>query len=88
MRSKTLEGPWHERHPLQVIIPPGLGAAFDSTWTGWPRAWVDETKGEVQVLYAAGANDMKTSKMHPYATTGLRRWNLTEMAQWALPAQK
>ena len=75
--------------PSMIMRPPGVIGAY----AGPPLTpekndiYIDETKGEVQVLYAAGANDMKTSKMHPYATTGIRRWNLTEMAQWALPVQ-
>ena len=85
MRSKTLEGPYVERHPLQISIPPVPGS-FDSTWTGWPKAYVDYSAGEVLVLYGAGDRSMKSrnSKMHPFASTGLRRWDLTKLARWAL----
>ena len=62
-----------ERHPLQIIIPPQPDPTFDSTWTGWPRAWVDEKAGEVLVLYSAGGRDMQNSTLHDYASTGLRR---------------
>ena len=82
MRSKTIEGPWHERHPLQIIIPPQPADAFDSTWTGWPRVHVDETGGTALVLYAAGGRDMQNSTLHDYATTGIRTWSLDKLAQW------
>ena len=82
LRSRDIEGPWVERHPLQISIPPQADPSFDSTWTGWPRAYVDNASGEVQVLYAAGGRGMKNSTMHPYASTGLRRWSLDRLGQW------
>ena len=84
MRSATLEGPWRERHPLQIVVPPRSGDAFDSTWTGWPRAFVDEATGSVEVLYSAGGNDFKNGSVHDFASTGLRRWNLTRVVDWTL----
>lgn len=49
MRARRVEGPWEDRHPLQVSVPPRVGASFDSTWTGWPRAYLDEAAGLLQV---------------------------------------
>lgn len=80
MRSKQLEGPWVERHPLQISIPPQPDPRFDSTWTGWPKAFIDD--GMAHVLYAAGGRGMKNSSMHPFASTGLRHWNLTKLEEW------
>ena len=84
MRSRTLEGPWHDRHPLQIAVPPRPRDTFDSTWTGWPRAHVDAASGTLQVLYSAGGNDFKNSSLHDYASTGLVVFNLTRLAQWTL----
>lgn len=84
MRSRTLEGPWRERHPLQIAVPPQAGDRFDATWTGWPRGYINATLDELQVMYAAGGNSMQNTTGHPYASTGLRRWNLTEMQRWRL----
>merc|ERR1711924_533719 len=61
MRSKNLAGPYTERHPLQIGIPPLADPSFDSTWTGWPRAYVDEEKGILEILYAAGGRGMKNT---------------------------
>lgn len=111
-RSKQLEGPFTERHPLQVrtndhgsyarnrgvyskndvfvlkwwiqvIIPPQPDPSFDSTWTGWPRAYLEAATGELQVLYSAGGRDMQNSSLHDYASTGLRKWSLEKLANWS-----
>ena len=86
-RSAHLEGPYTERHPLQIIIPPQPDPRFDSTWTGWPRAHVDLAAGEVQVLYSAGGRDMQNSSLHDYATTGLRRWSLEKLSNWSITVE-
>ena len=84
MRSTTLEGPYLERHPLQIMVPSQPGGAFDSTWTGWPRAHLNEQTGELQVLYAAGGRDMQNaSSIHDYASTGLRHWPLGKLTNWS-----
>ena len=85
MRSKTLEGPYVERHPLQIIIPSQPNGRFDSTWTGWPRAHISESTGELLVLYAAGGRDMQnySKSIHDYASTGLRRWSLEKLTNWS-----
>ena len=85
MRSKTLEGPYVERHPLQIIVPSQPNARFDSTWTGWPRAHISEITGELLVLYAAGGRDMQDSSkgIHDFASTGLRRWSLEKLTNWS-----
>jgi len=82
MHSETLEGPYTERHPLQLSVPPLADPSFDSTWTGWPRAHIDEARGELLILYAAGGRGMKNASMHPFASTGLRRWNLSRLKEW------
>ena len=91
-RSRHLEGPYIERHPLQVIDPclfrriyftlgnsndeidvillisglremlvrlsglqimiaPQPDPSFDSTWTGWPRALLDESAGKTETRW-------------------------------------
>eukprot|EP00937_MAST-01D_sp_MAST-1D-sp2_P004683 g4683.t1 len=84
MRARALEGPWDNRHPAQIAIPPRAGDVFDSTWTGWPRAHVDAARGAVHVLYSAGGNDFKNDSLHDYASTGLRTLSLAELGLWRL----
>ena len=43
---------------------------------------IDEELGELQVLYAAGGRGMQNTSMHPYASTGLRRWSLEKLVNW------
>jgi len=38
---------------LQIIIAPQADPSFDSTWTGWPRALLDESAGKAEKLFAA-----------------------------------
>jgi hypothetical protein len=81
-RSRHLEGPYTERHPLQVMIAPQPDPSFDSTWTGWPRAYLNESAGELQVLYSAGGRGFHNDSLHDYATTGLRKWSLDKLVDW------
>jgi hypothetical protein len=81
-RAASPEGPFIERHPLQVMVPPCPDPSFDSTWTGWSRAFVDEAAGELLVLHAAGGRDMQLAWPHDYASTELRRWSLDKLVNW------
>ena len=42
---------------LQIIIAPQADPSFDSTWTGWPRALLDESAGKAEKLFAAVVDD-------------------------------
>ena len=33
----------------QVIVAPQPDSSFDSTWTGWPRALLDESAGKTEI---------------------------------------
>jgi len=69
--------------PLLLSRVSQPGGTFDSTWTGWPRALVDETDGTLQIVYAAGGRDMQAEYPHDYATTGLRTWALDKLTNWS-----
>eukprot|EP01065_Artemidia_motanka_P006438 TRINITY_DN13168_c0_g1_i2.p1 TRINITY_DN13168_c0_g1~~TRINITY_DN13168_c0_g1_i2.p1 ORF type:complete len:500 (+),score=82.72 TRINITY_DN13168_c0_g1_i2:182-1681(+) len=78
-RSKDLLN-W-ETHPLQVSLPWQAGSGFDSEWTGWPRAHIEN--GTVYMFYAAGGPDMLNVSRR-WASTGLRTWNLSKYVDWSV----